>query len=95
MTQRMDFAKGKYSVINDSGMLTSLRYGEPWQRDLTGDNLVYWMLVEALELKQQRDDLLIALKELRDSLDPDDWMGEMTMHEFIDSVLAKVSGETK
>lgn len=58
MTEQMSFADGKYTVINDNGNLTALRHGEPWKRDLTGDNLVYWMLVESLELKRQRDELL-------------------------------------
>lgn len=69
MSESMTFADGKYTVINDNGQLTALRHGEPWNRDLTGDNLVYYMLVEALRLKQQRDDLLAAthlcLKALR------------------------------
>lgn len=64
MTERMEFADGKYTVINDNGNLTALRHGEPWQRDLTGDNLVYWMLVEALELKRQRDLMLAALNDI-------------------------------
>lgn len=58
MIEQMSFADDKYIVINDNGNLTALRYGEPWKRDLTGDNLVYWMLVESLELKRQRDELL-------------------------------------
>lgn len=61
MSEQMNFADGKYTVINDNGELTALRHGEPWRRDLTGDNLVYWMLVEALELKHQRDEMLVAL----------------------------------
>lgn len=36
---------GKYTIIQEPGKLEALRYGEPW-RDLTGDNLVYWMAVE-------------------------------------------------
>ena len=48
---RHDFADGKYTVINDNGKLTALRHGEPWARDLCGDNLVYWMLVEVDRLK--------------------------------------------
>jgi hypothetical protein len=48
-----DFADGKYTVINDNGKLTALRYGEPWARDLTGDNLIYSMLVEVDRLKQE------------------------------------------
>lgn len=57
MTQ-MEFADGKYTVKYDNGHLTALRYGEPWQRDLTGDKLVYHMLVAAMSLTQQRDALL-------------------------------------
>jgi hypothetical protein len=48
-----DFADGKYTVINDNGKLTALRHGEPWSRDLTGDNLIYWMLVEVDRLKDE------------------------------------------
>lgn len=47
------FDDGKYTVINDNGKLTALRHGKPWVRDLTGDNLVYWMLVEVDNLKSE------------------------------------------
>lgn len=47
--EQYTYADGKYTVINNNGNLSALRYGEPW-RDLTGDNLVYWMLVETLRL---------------------------------------------
>ena len=65
MTEKMDFAGGKYTVINDNGKLTALRYGEPWGRDedLVGDNLVHSMLVDSLRLKAQRDALLAALRK--------------------------------
>lgn len=53
MTTQHTFANGKYTIINDNGKLTSLRYGEPWDRDLTGDSLVYWMLVEVDQLKAE------------------------------------------
>ena len=33
--------------------MTALRNGEPWDRDLTGDNLIYWMLVEINNLKEE------------------------------------------
>ena len=42
---------GKYTVTNDNGRLTALRNGEPWDRDLVGDNLVYWMMVRIQELE--------------------------------------------
>jgi hypothetical protein len=51
---RHDFANGKYTVINDNGKLTALRYGQPWREsDLVGDNLVYSMLVEVDALRQE------------------------------------------
>jgi hypothetical protein len=56
------FSDGKYTVINNNGILTALRHGEPWDRNLTGDNLIYWMLIEVDTLKQQRDELLEALR---------------------------------
>ena len=52
MSEQMSFASGKYTVINDKGRLTALRNGERWDRDLVGDNLVYWMLVDSIELRE-------------------------------------------
>jgi hypothetical protein len=46
-------ANGEYTIELNNGNLTALRYGEPWDRDLTGDNLVCWMLFEIDTLKQQ------------------------------------------
>lgn len=63
MSEQMDFGDGKYTVIYDNGSLKALRYGEPWKRDLTGDNLIYWMLVEAIRLKEERDALAAKLRE--------------------------------
>ena len=62
MTERMDFADGKYTVINENGKLTALRHGELWGRDLTGDNLIYWMLMDALKLKAERDGTVAAIR---------------------------------
>jgi len=45
-------ADGKYTIELNNGNITALRNGEPWQ-DLTGNNLVFWMLVEIDNLKQQ------------------------------------------
>jgi len=50
--ERIDLNDGKYSVINDDGRLTALRHGEPW-RNLSGDNLIYWMFVEIVSLKAE------------------------------------------
>ena len=64
-------ADGKYTVINDSGNLTALRNGEPWERDLTGDQLVYSLVMEILRLKeimstcdQESDFVPVPLDEL-------------------------------
>ena len=54
---KYDFADGKYTVINTDGTLTALRNGEPWDRDLIGDNLVYWMLVKVNEQADRIDQL--------------------------------------
>lgn len=64
MSEQMDFNDGKYTVISDNGRLTALRNGEPWNRDITGDNLIYWMLVEAIRLKEERDASAAKLAEL-------------------------------
>lgn len=48
--ETITLADGKYTVTNDRGKLSATRHGEPW-RDLTGDNLVYWMLVEIVALQ--------------------------------------------
>lgn len=66
---RHEFCGGNYSVINDNGTLTSLRNGEPWGRDLVGDNLVYWMLVEVDRLKAERRAALELLSRARDAIE--------------------------
>jgi hypothetical protein len=45
---------GKYTVIYDPNysLLKCLRYDEEW-RDLTGDNLVYHLVMEIVGLKEQ------------------------------------------
>lgn len=60
---QQDYDNGKYTVIFDekTGKMEALRHGEPWQ-DLSGNNLVYWMLVEHQRTLEQRAELLEALK---------------------------------
>lgn len=55
---------GKYTVIENDGVMTGLRYGEPWARDLCGDKLVYAFCCRVEELEGQRDELLEALETL-------------------------------
>lgn len=50
--ERVTVCDGKYTVINDHGKLTAERHGEPWQINLTGNNLVYWMMVEIQHLRE-------------------------------------------
>ena len=59
-----DIANGKYTIINDNGRLSALRHGEYWNRDLCGDNLIYWMLVDFDKMKEQRDELLDTLQRV-------------------------------
>ena len=56
---RYDFDDGKYAVISENGRQQALRHGEPW-RDLTGDNLIYWMMVE---IERLRAELVEAQKQ--------------------------------
>lgn len=44
---QQDYDNGKYTVILDelTGAMRALRHGEEWQ-DMSGNKLVYWMLVE-------------------------------------------------
>jgi hypothetical protein len=94
MSEQMDFADGKYTVINDNGNLTALRNGEPWGRDLVGDNLVYWMLVEALRLKAQRDELLATLKEVLQWIDDNcETTGFESVEAQADAAIANVEGD--
>jgi hypothetical protein len=51
---KVTVADGKYTVvIPENGGLHALRYNEPW-RDLTGDNLVYYLAVELHEARTQQ-----------------------------------------
>lgn len=45
-------ADGKYTVTHDRGVMKALRNGEPWGRDISGDNLIYWMFVRIRQLEE-------------------------------------------
>lgn len=46
-----EFYDGKYAVeITEKHKMIAYRYGDYWQ-DLTGNKLVYWMIVEIDQLK--------------------------------------------
>lgn len=47
---------GKYTVINDAGVVTAELYGQPW-RDFVGDGLVLAMMHEIERLKGELADV--------------------------------------
>ena len=83
---RHDFADGKYTVINDNGTLSALRHGEPWARDLVGDNLVYWMLVEVDRLKA-----LSVTNIMLDVVPGPDFIFQEVFAESVSHVVAKLT----
>lgn len=53
MRNRIQLNDGKYTVVYDetnSFPEKVFRYGEEW-RDVTGDNLIYWLCVEIMKSK--------------------------------------------
>ena len=63
-----DYDNGKYTVIFDesTGAMYALRYGEYW-KDLSGDKLIYWMLVDHLRALDRNKRLLSVCEELLES----------------------------
>ena len=85
------FDNGKYTVINNNGLLTALRYGAPW-RDLTGDNLVAAMLHEVDRLHEVNTELLGALEYIVNTCPAIDPSGE-DAHTHARYAIAKATGE--
>jgi hypothetical protein len=55
MNKTIDLDNGKYTVVYDetnSFPVKCLRYGKEW-RELSGDNLVYWLCVRIEELEKK------------------------------------------
>lgn len=60
----LDIADGKYTVYQEkNGTVKALRYGEPW-RDLCGDNLIFYLMVELIEAKEKIKTLEIIKGEI-------------------------------
>ena len=60
---KVDLCGGKYTYIRyKNGGQECLRYGEEW-RNLTGDNLVYWLVVELLQARRAPFPELIAVAQ--------------------------------
>lgn len=56
MTERIELADGKYTILRDDEWLVFLRHGEPWpqaDRDLRHVNVVRELVDAYLELRQQ------------------------------------------
>lgn len=50
-TEQISVDDGKYTIIYDRGVMTALRHGEPWNRDINGDKLIYTMFARIRELE--------------------------------------------
>lgn len=51
---KIDLAEGKYTYIRYlAGEQEALRYGEPWRKDLAGDNLIYYFGCKVEEQAKQ------------------------------------------
>lgn len=63
-----DYDNGEYTMIFDesTGALYALRYGEYW-KDISGDKLIYWMLVDHLRALDRNKRLLSVCEELLES----------------------------
>lgn len=63
--QKIDVCNGKYTVIFDdeTGKMTTLRYGEPWNNNnIQGDNLVYYLAMELQEAREELDQIVKVVK---------------------------------
>lgn len=61
---KVTVADGRYTVVmDDSGGLSALRYGEPW-RDCVGDNLIYSLAMEVERLREENERLARERNEI-------------------------------
>ena len=61
MIERYELEGGKYTILNDNGVITALRYGEPW-REFVGDNLIGSLVEEVRRLHGVNDKLMSHLQ---------------------------------
>lgn len=60
------FDNGKYKIVKSiSGKTTALRHNEFWQ-DLTGNNLIFWMLNEIEDLQNELEKVKKLAKKTQD-----------------------------
>ena len=65
MFMTVPLANGKYVVTYDEGKITATRHEEEW-RDLTGDNLIYHLLMRNAELECTIHELQLEINRLKD-----------------------------
>jgi hypothetical protein len=93
MNTSRSFDNGKYTVINNNGLLSALRYGEPW-RELTGDNLVAAMLHEVDRWHEVNTELLEALQAALEALRGSAGFDEINnAKKQVKAAIAKATGE--
>ena len=80
---------GKYVVTHENGKITATRQGEPW-RDLTGDNLFYFMMMELVDREEKPEARPIDLmtEYIRSLIGPE-WISPCD-HEAIAEVCLEV-----
>jgi hypothetical protein len=72
--ERLDLENGKYTIINDGGKLSALRYGQPWRGpDLIGDGLVGALFTELHQARAKLDEVHSWIV-CSDIASPDDMM---------------------
>jgi hypothetical protein len=64
MIDKIVLADGKYTVTHQSGFLNAQRYGEPW-RDMTGDNLMFYMTMRILELEERIAEMIYTEERIK------------------------------
>jgi len=73
-TYYLELENGKYTVYieKDTNDFKALRHGEPW-RDLCGDNLIFFLMVELIESNEENKCLQDKIKDLEHELTLDEW----------------------
>lgn len=74
----IELENGKYTVYIEKGSnnFKALRYGEPW-RDLCGDNLIYFLMVDLIEATKQVQTKDKTIKLLEGELLKEEWEREI------------------
>ena len=65
MNMTVPLDNGKYCITMKDNKITETRHGEPW-RDLTGDNLMYYLLLRNAELECKIHELNTSTVKLAD-----------------------------